>query len=369
MTDLAPGLIVLLGSGETLPSSGTTHEFVAQHLPPSPRIMILETPAGFEPNSDLVAGKIKDFLATRLQNYRPSIRVLPARQRGTVYSPDQPDIVAPILEADEILLGPGSPSYAVRQLKDSLALQMITARQRRGGALFLSSSAALAFGAYTIPVYEIYKVGEDLHWKQGLDFFGQYGLSLSIVPHWNNKDGGDELDTSRCYIGQARFEALLELLPENQTILGVDEHTSVSFDLDEGCCYVLGNGSVTILKDGQTRTFNQGDQFPLDVLGEWRLPAGKQGIPDSIWEMAIQAEAEREAKAQEILQPPDKVQSLVNAREQARTDGAWAKADELRAQVADLGWQIQDTPDGSVVTPLDDRLAADPQPDGRGQSS
>ena len=117
MTAIEPGLIVLLGSGETLPSSGKTHEFVAQRLPKSPRIVVLETPAGFEPNSDAVAGKIKDFLARRLQNYKPVIDVLPARRRGTPFSPDNPDIVAPILKADEILLGPGSPTYGARQLQ------------------------------------------------------------------------------------------------------------------------------------------------------------------------------------------------------------------------------------------------------------
>jgi cyanophycinase-like exopeptidase len=356
MTDITPGLIVLLGSGETLPSSGQTHEFVAKHLPPNPRIVILETPAGFEPNSDLVARKIKEFLTIRLQNYSPSIEVIPARRRGTDFSPDEPNIVAPILKTDEILLGPGSPSYAVRQLRDSLALQMICARQRRGAALFLSSSAALAFGAYTIPVYEIFKVGEDLHWKRGLDFFGQYGLALSVVPHWNNNDGGEEVDTSRCYIGNTRFEALLEMLPDHQVVIGVDEHTSVSLDFVEGCCYVRGSDSVTILREGRTQKFNKGSEFPLDVLGEWHIPDTKNEIPASVWEMAVRAEVEREAEGQRAHKPPEKVQSLADSREEARANKEWAKADELRAQVADLGWQINDTPDGSVLTPLGDDL-------------
>ncbi|MEZ4643135.1 MAG: hypothetical protein R3E31_10465 [Chloroflexota bacterium] len=112
-----PGLVVLLGSGETLPSSGKIHEHVARQLPQKPHIVILETPAGFEPNSDRVAGKIKEFLERRLQNYKPDISVLPARKRGTPFSPDNADIVSPILTADEILLGPGSPTYGSRQLR------------------------------------------------------------------------------------------------------------------------------------------------------------------------------------------------------------------------------------------------------------
>ncbi len=267
MSALEPGLIVLLGSGETLPSSGKTHEFVARRLPPNPRIVVLETPAGFEPNSDAVAGKIKDYLTRRLQNYKPVIDVIPARRRGTAFSPDSPAIVAPILKADEILLGPGSPTYGVRQLRDSLALQMIAARQRRGGTLFLSSSATIAFGAYTLPVYEIYKVGEDLHWKPGLDFFNPYGLAISIISHWNNNDGGDELDTSRCYMGQGRFNELVKMLPPGQTIVGIDEHTSIIFDFVQGCCYVRGNDTVTILRAGQAQVFQTGSDFPLERFG------------------------------------------------------------------------------------------------------
>jgi len=348
----------LLGSGETLPSAGKTHEYVAQRLPPKPHIVILETPAGFEPNSDIVAGKIKEFLERRMQNYRPSIEVLPARRRGTPFSPDNPDVVAPILRADEILLGPGSPTYGVRQLRDSLALQMIAARQRRGGTLFLSSSATLAFGAYTLPVYEIYKVGEDLHWKPGLDFFDPYGLALSVIPHWNNNDGGIELDTSRCYMGQKRFNELLEMLPPEQIIVGIDEHTSIIIDFVQGCCHVRGNDSVTILCNGESQVFQAGGSFPLDVLGEWYIPEGDTGIAQSVWEEAIRAEADREAELSARPEPSAEVLSLLAARDEARANKNWSKADALRDQVAALGWQIKDTPEGSELIPLDDRLAA-----------
>jgi hypothetical protein len=353
-TAIEPGLIVLLGSGETLPSSGKTHEFVAQRLPKSPRIVVLETPAGFEPNSAAVAGKIKDFLARRLQNYKPVIDVLPARRRGTPFSPDNPDIVAPILKADEILLGPGSPTYGARQLHASLALEMIAARQRRGGTLFLSSSATISFGAYTLPVYEIYKAGEDLHWKAGLDFFRPYGLALTIISHWNNNDGGDDLDTSRCYMGQMRFNELLKLLPPEQTIVGIDEHTSIILDFVQGCCFVRGNNTVTILNEGKPRVFQSGTDFPLGELGKWAIPEGHPGISHAVWEAAIQAEAERISEKQATPEPSGEVKSLAKARSDARANKEWEKADALRDQVAALGWQIKDTLGGSELIPLDD---------------
>ncbi|MFL7893573.1 MAG: cysteinyl-tRNA synthetase [Anaerolineales bacterium] len=350
----APGQVVLLGSGETLPSSGKIHEYIARLLPDNPHIVILETPAGFELNSDLVAGRIKNFLTRRLQNYQPAIEVLPARRRGTPFSPDNPGIVAPILKADEILLGPGSPTYGARQLQDSLALHMITARQRRGGILFLSSSAPISFGAYTLPVYEIYKAGLDLHWVPGLNFFGAYGLELTCVSHWNNNDGGEELDTSRCYIGQERFNQLLNLLPPGQTIVGIDEHTALILDFMEGHCRVQGNDSITILRSGKTQVFQSGDHFPLDILGEWHVPEGHSGIPDPVWEAAQQAEAERRSESQHERKPSPEILSLVRARDKARDARDWTSADALRDQIATLGWQIDDTPQGSQLTPIED---------------
>ena len=81
MSITKPGLIALLGSGETLPSSGKTHEYLAKALPENPKISILETPAGFELNADRVAGKIGEFLEVRLQNYaRRSPRFRHARR-------------------------------------------------------------------------------------------------------------------------------------------------------------------------------------------------------------------------------------------------------------------------------------------------
>ena len=142
----APGRIALLGSGETSLAGGRVFEsLVRAHNVPTPlRVAVLETPAGFELNSDRVAGRVADFLAVRLQNYRPEITVLPARKRGTPYSPEDPEIAAPLLRADLIFMGPGSPTYAVRQLADSLAWHRLIARHRVGATLALASAAVIA---------------------------------------------------------------------------------------------------------------------------------------------------------------------------------------------------------------------------------
>lgn len=354
MSEHTPGLIVLLGSGETLPTSGKTHEYVAKRLPENGRVAILETPAGFEPNADLVAEKIKLYLEKRLQNYDLNFETVAARKKGTAFSPDNLDIVAPILKADEILLGPGSPSYGARQMRDSLALEMIRARHQLGATLFLSSSSVLAFSKKTMPVYEIYKVGEDLHWKDGADFFSLYGLPLVIIPHWNNTDGGAELDTSRCYMGQDRYAQLVEMLDEPYTLLGIDEHTSVVLDFGEQCCYVLGKGEIRIFRDDNERIFSTGESFPLAEMGAWRVPALGEGIDPDVWQQALTAEEEKVRERETAVSTPtptDEAIDLMHQRTAARAAKDWATADKLRDQLAEMGWQVQDTAEGPELVP------------------
>jgi hypothetical protein len=261
-----PGLIALFGSGETSSSGRKVHDYLFQRLPTPVKVAILETPAGFQPNSDVVAGKVKQFLEHSLQNFRPEVAVIPARKKGTALSPDNPNVVEPIRAADYVFAGPGSPSYTTRQLEDSLAYRLALERHAEGATLALASAAAIAFGTFTLPVYEIFKVGSELYWLPGLKLFEPYGLELAIVTHWNNHEGGKELDTSHCYMGAERFSQLVGMLPPSTTVLGVDEHTAVVFDLTAEQVTVLGVGSATIERAGESATYASGQTFPLGEL-------------------------------------------------------------------------------------------------------
>ncbi len=343
------GPILLFGSGETAPGSRPIYDTLLRRLPRPMRIAVLETPAGFQPNSAQVAGRVADFMRHRLQTYRPDIRVIPARKRGTPFSPDDPQIVAPMQGCGAFFLGPGSPSYAVRQLQGSLAWQTLLAHHRLGVALILASAATIAVGRLALPVYEIYKVGADLHWLPGLDLLGPYGLDLIWVPHWNNREGGEELDTSRCFMGRERFARLQALLPPAQTIVGIDEHTALLLDLESGSGEVLGKGGVTLLRGGQEQRFAAGATFPLAAMGPFTLPQElPAGLPQRVWEKARVAMPERCAP----VPPPEEVWALVRERSRARARRDWATADTLREEILALGWQVLDTPEGPQVEPL-----------------
>ena len=336
-----PGLVILFGSGETSASGQKVFDWLLRRLPSPARVAIVETPAGFELNSAQVAGRIGEFLDRRLQNYRPEVTVVPARRRGTPFSPDSPEIAALLPGAHAIFLGPGSPTYAVRQLQDSLTWQTAVACHRLGAALVLASAATVAIGAYALPVYEIYKVGEELHWRDGLDLFRPYGLSPAFIPHWNNTDGGADLDTCRCWMGRSRFQQLTAMLPPGVTIVGIDEHTALILDLSAGSCQVMGRGGVSVLRGREEQRFEHGHSLSLTELGPFHQPSAGIELPEEVRKLVQKAPAP--AHFDMAPCPPPEVVLLAEERETARSRRDWAAADALRGQIAALGWRVLDT--------------------------
>ncbi|MBI5952919.1 MAG: cysteinyl-tRNA synthetase [Chloroflexi bacterium] len=338
------GRIAFLGSGETSLAGGRIFESLARHIPSPLRIAVMETTAGFELNSPQVAGRVADFLQTRLQNYNPTIDLVPARKKGTEFSPDNPEILKPLLTANLIFMGPGSPSYAVRQLKDTLAWDIIRARHRLGATLVFASAATISIGAWALPVYEVYKVGEDVHTKRGLDLFTDYGMDLSFVPHWNNADGGIDLDTSRCFFGIERFEQWRSLLPAENIVVGLDEHSGVIVDFEAGCCEVSGVSSVSVLKSDDMKIHPAGAKFLLSELGQFEMPASlEEGIRPDVWEMLRQANQPADDA------PPAEILDLLEQRKAARDRKDFAASDRLRGQISALGWAVQDGKEGQKV--------------------
>lgn len=343
-----PGPVVLLGSGETAPNAQRIYHHLFTQLQAEIRVAILETPAGFEPNSAYVAGQIATYLHKRLQNFRPNVTIVPARRRDGDFSTDDPRLMPTLYDANFLLMGPGSPTYTVRHLHETLAWHVLRSMNRLGAMLFFASAATLAISRQTLPIYEIYKVGEELHWKAGLDLFADYGLSLIFVSHWNNNDGGEVLDTSRCYLGQERFGRLLEMLPDDpaRRIVGIDENTALVIDPAAAQCSVRGLGNVTICHGDRQSVFSAGTRFPIGVLGDFRLPNGADGIPDAAWQATVAGVAETQHGRLAQAVPDDGVMALVAERDEARRRQNWAESDRLRDAIRARGWRVQDTADG-----------------------
>lgn len=338
------GRIAFLGSGETSLAGGRIFESLARLISPPLRIAILETPAGFELNASLVAARVGDFLKTRLQNYKPTIDLIPARKKGTQFSPENLEILPPLLQANMIFMGPGSPTYLARQLRGTPAWDIIRARHRQGATLVFASAATISVGRWALPVYEIYKVGEDVHVKDGLDFFADFGLHVSFIPHWNNAEGGADLDTSRCFIGVERFEQWRRLTPLENVVIGLDEHSGIIIDFDTKTCSVHGVGSVTVLHGSGTNTHPAGSSFELNELGNFAAPNPiEAGIPPELWRMTLDAQNMKEEP------PPAEVLRLLEQRENARARKDFAESDRLRDEIAALGWRVMDTKEGQQL--------------------
>jgi len=59
-------------------------------------------------------------------------------------------------------------------------------------------------------------------------------------------------------------------------------------------------------------------------------------------------EKERQRKAQTLAITPEAIEGLIKERNEARKNKAWARADEIRDQLASQGIALEDTAEGTV---------------------
>jgi peptidase E len=256
------GIIAIMGSGELTPSMVSVHKLLIQGFKPPVQAVFLDTPAGFQLNVDQLSKRACDYFKTHIQQPM-SVASFKSSTDIDLYETEK--VFQSLRNSDYFMIGPGSPTYAVRHWKQSPIPEIFIQQIERGSCLVAASAAALTLGRFTLPVYEIYKVGEALHWVEGLNILGHFGLDLVVIPHWNNAEGGTH-DTRFCYMGEPRFRELESLLPEEIPIMGLDEHTACIVDLEKGDASVMGIGRMTIRFRKSERTFEKGERFSLDVL-------------------------------------------------------------------------------------------------------
>jgi peptidase E len=251
-----------MGSGELTATMVEVHKELLGGLAGPPKAIFLDTPAGFQLNVDHLSERATEYFRQHVQQDM-SIVSFKSKESSTPLEAEQ--AFHTMREANFFLVGPGSPSYAVRQWQETPIPEILTKRVEDGGCLVAASAAALTVGRFTLPVYEIYKVGEELHWVEGMNILEHFGFNLVVIPHWNNAEGGTH-DTRFCFMGESRFEKLESLLPEDVSIFGLDEHTACLIDLDKNEAVIKGLGTVTLRRRGGEITFTKGDRFSLDIL-------------------------------------------------------------------------------------------------------
>lgn len=278
---VSPRILAIMGSGETAPTMARVHRqlfdrFGAEPVPAA----ILDTPYGFQENADQLSERTVEFFRTSVG--RP-ISIASYRSRD-VDRLTSATAIARLREARYIMAGPGSPSYALRQWIAGPIPEVIESKLAEGGIVTVASAAAVTIGLVSIPVYEIYKVGEELRWLEGLDLLGATtGLRAAVVPHFDNAEGGNH-DTRFCYMGERRLRLLERQMPDDAFILGVDGHTALIFDLDARTAAVAGAGSVTVRVDGRGTLFPSGSEIPIETLAQVAKDLGSDRPVDIGWE-------------------------------------------------------------------------------------
>jgi cyanophycinase-like exopeptidase len=252
--------LVVMGSGETAPTMVRVHRDVFAACPPGPAVM-LDTPFAFQMNRAELVTRTCGYFAQSLGR-----EVEVAAWSGNDGAAQEEKSLALLDRAAWAFAGPGSPTYALRRWRGTPVPAALAAVVRRGGTLVLGSAAALTLGSHTVPVYEIYKVGTDPVWVEGLDLLGELtGVAAAVIPHYDNKEGATH-DTRFCYLGEERLQALESELPDGVGVLGVDEHTAAVIDVEARTLTVAGNGVVSVRHRGSTRTFGAGESLALDEL-------------------------------------------------------------------------------------------------------
>jgi cyanophycinase-like exopeptidase len=378
-------VLTILGSGETSPTMVTPHQRLFARLGTDVRAVLLDTPYGFQENADELTEKAQLFFR---ESVGREVEAVTFRSAPPAEAAAHALEMARLRAADWIFAGPGSPSYALRTWADSAVPEALHARLAEGGAVTFASAAALTLGLVTIPVYEVYKVGEAPRWLDGLDVLGRAtGLRAAVVPHWNNAEGGTH-DTRFCWQGERRLLVLEDLLPDGAFVLGVDEHTGLVIDLDTGAAEVVGRGTVVVRREGVEWIVPSGTTISVeDIALHGRSAATPEPAPvetavvppdRAVAEalargevgtaLALVTEAERTAgtDAERALvrsrlalvvaaigEPADVtttvtpfVELLLALRDSARADKRWADSDAIRDGLAAAGIEVRDTPEG-----------------------
>ena len=255
-----------MGSGETAPTMVTTHRRLTSLLPSPVKAVVLDTPYGFQENAPELAAKAVEYFNTSIN---VDLVVAGLVRLHDTHLPADPVAIErglrTLADADYIFAGPGSPTYALRQWAGSSVARIMIDKLINGGIVTFASAAALTLGKATVPVYEVYKVGQDVQALEGLDILASIGINAALIPHYDNTEGANH-DTRFCYLGEARLQMFESLLDADTYVLGVDEHTGLIIDIDAQTATVVGNSNVTIRLRSESFVYPTGSVIPLSVL-------------------------------------------------------------------------------------------------------
>ena len=307
-----PRLLAIMGSGETAPTMKVPHRAIFDRLGPDVDAVLLDTPFGFQENAPILAAKATEYFRDAIGR-EVAVAGLGRTDTGDVVAIERG--MARVRDADWVFAGPGSPTFALEQWRGTPVPDALAEKLRSGGAVVFSSAAALTLGVATVPVYEIYKVGLDPYWVHGLDVLSEIGLSVAVIPHYDNQEGGNH-DTRFCYLGERRLAMLEPELPDGAFVLGIDEHTGLIMDLDADTAEIVGKGAVTLRRNGVSVRIDAGNTVPIDTLraGPTSTPSSAStDSPATGSDLGLTPGQSESGKGQGAVEAPNAIDSLAAA--------------------------------------------------------
>jgi len=324
-----PSIITLFGSGETSPHMAKLYRGLINDFDSKVNNnFLLDTPFGFQENHTILSNKIIKYFSEKINLKIDSINF----PNDNSYNKK---IDENILNSDFIFSGPGSPTYALKIWKkygiDSLLASKIN--NDNGGIIAFSSAAALTFGSHAIPVYEIYKVGEKPKLIPGLNLLNFLHKETIVVPHFNNKEGGDH-DTSHCFIGKKRFDSLIK--NRDILVIGIEEHTSITINLNNSSLKVDGKGKVFLKSPKGIIEINSGEDLGINEINSNYTPLIE---PQEILNNNLEEKVDNKVNVD--------IDLLVDIRDKVRLKKLWDISDQIRDLLTSNNIELEDNPDGS----------------------
>lgn len=372
------GTITLIGAGELMAAGSGLHRAALARVGGPVRAVFLDTTAGFETNVDAIALKAQEYYRHHLQT---DLEVARYRHAQRATAAETAAAVSVIRRGNLIFAGPGSPTYFLTQLHGSPVWEAVVEQLESGAHLVFASAAAIPLGRYALPVYEIYKAGADPFWATGLDLLGRLGLKAAIVPHFNDSSGGQNYDSRFCYMGAVRFDRLQELLPADVSILGIDAYTALILE-SGGTGTVVGQGGITVIGEKAQARYEAGERVPFAALqttarrvqrtaNEVQVYRGYEftdapGSEPSFEAVASYIQSLSRVDERQHVELIARVRALyerarsgpspheaalvdlvLQLRDALRAQGRYDVADGAREALAEMGFVISDSPQGS----------------------
>ena len=253
-----------MGSGETAPTMVTPHRDIVARLGDAPpRAVLLDTPYGFQENAAEITQQAPSTTSRSacsspidVAGFPGPLAADPAQRTGRGRARRRWRACAPPTSSSPARAArpTRSPTGAARRCPRRSPTQLA----RGGGAGVRQRGGAHARAASPARVRDLQgRRSPSIGWTGSTCCAGSASGPLRRDPALRQRRGRQH-DTRFCYMGERRLSLMEAMLPDDAWLLGIDEHTALTVDLDAKEVAITGRGGVTVRRRGVREVFAAG---------------------------------------------------------------------------------------------------------------